>query len=149
MATNDVHLTVAANLTEIPLTISDGAVPRTLNAEDGGSSVGAGVAENLSDASLTASERMVLRALNAEHVSPYYVGARAFVEQTEDGAVITIIDKDGETTATVRNGSGGTTDYNDLDNKPLIEGVTLVGNKDYEELNLNHITNTEIEALVL
>ena len=33
-------------------------------------------------------------------------------------------------------GSGGTSDYNQLDNRPSIEGVTLTGNKTAAELNL-------------
>lgn len=44
--------------------------------------------------------------LNVETNSPYVIGARAYVEQTEDGAVITIVDKEGTTTATVHNGTG-------------------------------------------
>lgn len=43
-------------------------------------------------------------------------------------------------------GSGGTTNYNDLTNKPQIEGVTLTGNKTYEDLNLERLTNSDIEA---
>lgn len=46
-------------------------------------------------------------------------------------------------------GSGGVTSYNDLTDKPSIEGVTLIGNKSYGELNLISITNAEIEALTL
>lgn len=44
--------------------------------------------------------------------------------------------------------NGGTRNYNDLNNKPMIEGVELVGNKTYEELNLSSLTNTEIEDLL-
>ena len=44
--------------------------------------------------------------------------------------------------------NGGTKNYNDLNNKPMIEGVELVGNKTYEELNLSSLTNTEIEELL-
>lgn len=47
-----------------------------------------------------------------------------------------------------QSGSGGGGSYNDLTDKPQIEGVTLSGNKTYEELNLNRITNTEIEDLL-
>lgn len=47
--------------------------------------------------------------LNTQNGNPYYVGARAYVEQNEDGATITIIDKEGETTATVNNGADGAT----------------------------------------
>jgi hypothetical protein len=38
-------------------------------------------------------------------------------------------------------------DYELLDNKPQIEGVTLVGNKTFPELNLDVISNTELEEI--
>lgn len=45
-------------------------------------------------------------------------------------------------------GGGGDTptggSYNDLSDKPIIEGVTLVGAKSFPELNLSCLTNTEI-----
>lgn len=53
---------------------------------------------------------------------------------------------------TLGNGGGGgssVTSYNELTDKPSIEGVTLAGNKTYDELNLVSITNTEIEALTI
>lgn len=40
-------------------------------------------------------------------------------------------------------------DYNDLINKPMIEGVVLEGDKTFEELNLNVLTNTELEAILV
>ena len=39
-------------------------------------------------------------------------------------------------------------DYNDLRNKPSIEGVELVGDKSFEELNLQRLTNTELENML-
>lgn len=42
----------------------------------------------------------------------------------------------------------GTTDYNELDNKPQVNGVTLIGNKTNEQLNINAISNTEIEEIL-
>ena len=33
-------------------------------------------------------------------------------------------------------GEGGTTNYNELDNRPQVNGITLTGNKDSEDLNL-------------
>lgn len=39
-------------------------------------------------------------------------------------------------------------DYNLLYNKPQIEGVTLEGNKSFEELTLVSLTNAEIEQLL-
>lgn len=54
--------------------------------------------------------------LNVTENSPYVIGAIAYVEQLEDGAEITIVDKNGTTTAVVNNGNG-------------IQSVTL--NEDY------------------
>ena len=39
-------------------------------------------------------------------------------------------------------------DYNDLRNKPSIEGVELVGDKSFEELNLQSLTNSELENML-
>lgn len=39
-------------------------------------------------------------------------------------------------------------DYNYLNNKPQIEGVTLEGDKTFEELNLDRITNSEMEDIL-
>ncbi len=45
-------------------------------------------------------------------------------------------------------GSGSITgDYEDLLNRPQIEGVTLSGNKTFEELNLEGIGFIEIDSL--
>jgi hypothetical protein len=38
-------------------------------------------------------------------------------------------------------------DYEVLDNKPQIEGVTLIGDKTFEDLNLQRVSNAEIEEL--
>lgn len=40
-------------------------------------------------------------------------------------------------------------DYEKLINRPQIEGVELIGNKTFEELNLDRITNSEIENMLL
>lgn len=40
------------------------------------------------------------------------------------------------------------TDYATLNNKPSVEGVTLVGNKTFPQLGLESITNTELENLL-
>ena len=57
--------------------------------------------------------------LNVDVGTPYYYGCKAYVTQNVDGATITIIDKDGTTTATVEDGAAG----------KGIESVTL--NADY------------------
>ena len=43
---------------------------------------------------------------------------------------------------------GGSKNYNDLLNKPRIEGVELEGDKSFDDLNLNKIPNSEIEELL-
>lgn len=42
---------------------------------------------------------------------------------------------------------GTNSDYNDLYNKPQIEGVTLMGNKDLTEIGINPLSNTEIKKI--
>jgi hypothetical protein len=43
---------------------------------------------------------------------------------------------------------GGTTNYERLRNLPSIEGVTLIGNMTFPQLNMSKLTNSEIEALL-
>ena len=45
-------------------------------------------------------------------------------------------------------GDAGTTLYSELADKPQIEGVTLEGDKSFAELNLESLTNQEIEDLL-
>ena len=50
-------------------------------------------------------------------------------------------------------GAGSTTvvtvnDYEELRNKPSIEGVELEGDKTFEELNLQRLTNAELENML-
>lgn len=42
----------------------------------------------------------------------------------------------------------GTTNYEKLSNKPRIEGIELVGNLLFPQLNLSCITNTELEDIL-
>lgn len=44
---------------------------------------------------------------------------------------------------------GGGGDYTLLDNKPSINGVTLVGNKTFPQLDLLRITNQELEEILI
>lgn len=41
----------------------------------------------------------------------------------------------------------GSSDYNTLNNKPQINGVTLEGNKTSKQIGISRITNEEIEQL--
>ena len=42
----------------------------------------------------------------------------------------------------------GSNDYNDLVNKPSIEGVELIGDKSLEELGVEALTPQEIDAII-
>ena len=49
----------------------------------------------------------------------------------------------------VEGGIVHSTDYNVLSNRPKIEGVLLEGDKTFEELNLQSLTNQELEAMLV
>ena len=55
---------------------------------------------------------------------------------------------DGEIDTDIEISTGGTNDYNDLINKPSIEGVELVGDKTLEELGVEALTPQEIDAII-
>ena len=46
------------------------------------------------------------------------------------------LDSEGNTIISSTGGSGGTSDYNELDNLPSINGITLLGDKDASEFNI-------------
>lgn len=48
---------------------------------------------------------------------------------------------------TPHSGGGGVSSYNDLTDKPSIEGVTLSGNKTFPQLNLDVLSNSDIEDI--
>lgn len=45
-------------------------------------------------------------------------------------------------------GRGGTSDYERLINKPRIEGVELIGDMTFSQLNLSKITNSDLEEML-
>ena len=65
------------------------------------------VSDNTERVSLRVSDGRSVRSITPDSGSPYYVGARAYVTQIENGATVTCIDKNGTTTATVFNGTDG------------------------------------------
>ena len=59
------------------------------------------------------------------------ISANKYVEDAEvsaDGKTLTLTKKDGTEVSFSGGGGGGTNDYNDLENKPSINGATLTGN---------------------
>lgn len=51
-------------------------------------------------------------------------------------------------TVTQETGVGGTKDYNKLNNKPQINDVELIGNKSFEDLGAESLTNIDIENII-
>lgn len=76
---------------------------------------------------------------------------------SDEENIIATLSGDGELEGTLSD-SGGTleggltppmvVDYDALTNKPKIEGVTLQGNKTFEDLSLNGLSNLEIEQML-
>lgn len=87
------------------------------------------VSDNNVSVPLTISNTRNLRTVTPQNGSPYYVGARAYVTQTENGATVTVIDKDGTTTAVIANGTDGT-DGADGNGIASIDLTSSVGNVD-------------------
>ena len=71
------------------------------------------------------------------------------IEINTDSSIDTDIQtSDGEIDTDIDISTGGTNDYNDLINKPSIEGVELVGDKTLEELGVEALTPQEIDAII-
>ena len=71
------------------------------------------------------------------------------IEINTDSSIDTDIQtSDGEIDTDIEISTGGTNDYNDLINKPSIEGVELVGDKTLEVLGVEALTPQEIDAII-
>lgn len=69
---------------------------------------------------------------------------------TDDGLRLYMLRSTGWIDVTQTGGGGGgtgTTNYNDLTNKPQINGVTLRGNKSFSDLGLKPLTAEEITEI--
>ena len=69
--------------------------------------------------------------LNVETNSPYAIGAVAYVEQLDNGAKITIVDKNGTTTATVYDGADGKSISSIILNDDYTLTITFTDGTDY------------------
>lgn len=71
------------------------------------------------------------------------------IEINTDSSIDTDIQtSDGEIDTDIEISTGGTNDYNDLVNKPSIEGIELIGDKTLEELGVEALTPQEIDAII-
>lgn len=89
--------------------VSDNSIHRTLRVSDDSVRRTIEVDTDDPNVSIDASDNSTERNVNSDSGSPYYVGARAYVTQTDYGAILTVIDKKGTTTADIYNGTDGTT----------------------------------------
>lgn len=78
-----------------------------------------------------------------EKIEYYQMISGRFVK--EDGTVVNIADEIAK--GNIGGGSGGTTNYNDLKNKPKINGVELSGNKTSDDLGISGMTEEQEEQL--
>lgn len=117
------------------------------------------VSDNTERVSLRPSVRTLNRSLGDDDRNPYYVGARAYVTQTAGGAIVTVIDKDGTTTATVLNGIDGngivsvvktaTVDLVDTYTITFDDGTTTTFDiTNGSDAEVEALTNEEIEELL-
>ena len=83
--------------------------------------------------------------MGASEGTPKYIGARAIVTRVDGGVKITLSDYKGTTEEIVYESS--VTSYNELLDKPEIEGIVLEGNKTFSQLDLNVLPNTEIQTI--
>ena len=116
---------------------------------------------------LNASISSLTQSLNAEVSASiiYAISPLAKVEELPDGKVlITITDKNGTTTSEINNVNQETINnfiqdyfqknkdqlknYEKLNNLPSIEGIPLIGNKTFTQLQMSKLTNADIELLL-
>lgn len=65
-----------------------------------------------------------------------------------DGEVSGSISDTGTIRGAVSGGTGGTKDYEKLENLPQIEGTTLKGNKTFRQLGMDVVPVSEIEKIL-
>lgn len=111
------------------------------------------VSENQVQVPLRVSGVGSTRTISPDDGNPYYVGARAYVTQTESGAVITIIDKEGTTTATVLNGTDGngiaSITVNDDNTLTILMDDGTIITTDPISAEVESITNAELEEILV
>lgn len=97
-----------------------------------------------------APEREQIRSLR-EQLEVYLNGLESITQEEIDQLVASLSSgyaRTGGGRSPWSGGGGGISTYLGLSDKPRIEGVILQGNKTFEELNLQRMTNSEIEDLL-
>ena len=104
-----------------------------------------------------------------QQIARYVIEPYITAEQTDDGVLFTVVSQGNTTTGLARNGERGKSayevavdngysgteaewlasmrDYNELEDKPRINGVELIGDKPIEALGVDTLTNLEIQQI--
>lgn len=93
-----VNLTVNSNSSSYEMGMNNSSNSYELNASTNTTNDSLDISSNKSTVEVNVTERL-----------PKYLGARAFVTPTEDGAIITLIDYQGETSVEIKNGRASLT----------------------------------------
>lgn len=93
----------------ITVNVSDNSITKRLSVAENDENIIARDTTNEPIRDLDVLNNNASSSVNESDGSPYYVGARAYVTQTESGATVTVIDRKGITTADIANGIDGTT----------------------------------------
>lgn len=106
--------------------------------------------EDTEFASLDEAIEIRLGSVSGDEIGAVAVDGDSEIVSLLDADTINVLSVEGDELHLMSEGSpgDGTKDYNRLINKPKIEGVTLEGDKTYEELNLRGLTNSELEAIL-
>lgn len=98
-----------------------------------------------------ASQKEQIRSLR-DQLETYLNGLDSITQEEIDSLIAGL---DGSGSSVYRRSGGGSgggggvvSNYLSLSNKPRIEGIILQGNKTFEDLNLQRLTNAEIEELL-
>lgn len=76
-------------------------------------------------------------------------GATVPLAVSDDGGIIPLAASDGGATIPLSiEGAEGTNDYNRLINKPSINAVELIGDKNFTDLHLDAITPQQIDEII-
>lgn len=97
-------------MSSVNLNFNSNSNSYTLKATTANQSISANTSDSSGSISASATIKDSSISFSTESGTPYYVGARAYVVQTEDGAIITLSDYEGTTTAEIKNGEAVLTD---------------------------------------
>lgn len=98
-------------MSSVNLNVNSNSNSYTLKTTTANQNISANTSDNSGSVSANATIKDSSISFLTASGTPYYVGARAYVVQTADGAILTLSDYEGTTTAEIKNGEAVLTDY--------------------------------------